>query len=83
MKDTEAAMHGNPVAREHLHNATALVGAACGSVVDTVKTDLSYFPTDEERRTGDDDVRCANLAEQLGFHDCRAFWANCDALAML
>lgn len=28
LKDTKAAMHGNPAAREHLHNAAALVGAA-------------------------------------------------------
>ena len=76
-------MHGNPAAREHLHNAAALVGAACGSVLDTVTTDLPNFPTNEERPTGDNDIRCANLAEQLGFHDCRAFLANCDALAML
>lgn len=67
----------------HLHNAAALVGAACGSVLDTVTTDLPNFPTNEERPTGDNDIRCANLAEQLGFHDCRAFLANCDALAML
>ena len=83
LKDTKAAMHGNPAAREHLHNAAALVGAACGSVLDTVTTDLPNFPTNEERPTGDNDIRCANLAEQLGFHDCRAFLANCDALAML
>ena len=83
LKDTKAAMHRNPAAREHLHNAAALVGAACGSVLDTVTTDLPNFPTNEERPTGDNDIRCANLAEQLGFHDCRAFLANCDALAML
>lgn len=83
LKDTEAAMHGNPVAREHLHNAAALAGAACGSVVDTVTPDLPYFPTNEERAAGDNDIRCADLAEQLGFHDCRVLFAVCEALRML
>lgn len=83
LENTKEAMRGNPAAREKLLNASALAGAAYGSIVDTVVPDQPWFPTNEERTAGDNDIRCADLAERLGFHDCGAFFAFCEALRML
>lgn len=77
---TTDAMHGDPAALEALHNAAALVGAAYGGVVDTIVPDLPYFPTEQERAMGDSQIRCADLAEQLGYADCRLLFDACEAI---
>lgn len=40
----------------------------------------SYFPTEQEVSINDNDLRCAELAERLGFDDCRAMFTACQAL---
>ena len=79
LKYTEQAMNGSPFAREKLHNAAALAGASYGNVVDAITPDLPYFPT-EEIVVSDNDVRCAELAECLGFDGCRAFFSACQSV---
>ena len=80
LKYTERAMNGSPFAREKLHNAAALAGASYGNVVDAITPDLPYFPTEEEIVVSDNDVRCAELAECLGFDGCRAFFSACQSV---
>lgn len=80
LKYTEQAMNGSPFAREKLHNAAALAGASYGNVVDAITPDLPYFPTEEEIAVSDNDVRCAELAECLGFAGCRAFFSACQSV---
>ena len=80
LKYTERAMNGSPSAREKLHNAAALAGASYGNVVDAITPDLPYFPTEEEIVVSDNDVRCAELAECLGFDGCRAFFSACQSV---
>ena len=77
LKYTEQAMDGSPFAREKLHNAAALAGASYGNAVDAITPDLPYFPTEEEIAVSDNDVRCAELAECLGFDGCRSFFSAC------
>lgn len=77
---TGEAAAGHPFALERLHNAAALVGAAYGNVVRTITPDLPPFPTEEEISVSDNDVRCAALAERLGFDGCHALFAACKAL---
>lgn len=77
LKYTGRAMNGSPSAREKLHNAAALAGASYGNVVDAITPDLPYFPTGEEIAVSDNDVRCAELAECLGFAGCRDFFSAC------
>ena len=80
LKYTERAMNGSPSAREKLHNAAALAGASYGNVVDAITPDLPYFPTGEEIAVSDNDVRCAELAERLGFAGCRDFFSACQSV---
>lgn len=80
LKYTERAMNGSPSAREKLHNAAALAGASYGNVVDTITPDLPYFPTGEEIAVSNNDVRCAELAERLGFAGCRDFFSACQSV---
>lgn len=80
LKYTEQAMNGSPSAREKLHNAAALAGASYGNVVDAITPDLPYFPTGEEIAVSDNDVRCAELAECLGFAGCRDFFSACQSV---
>ena len=80
LKYTEQAMNGSPFAREKLHNAAALAGASYGNVVDAITPDLPYFPTEEEIVVSDNDVRCAELAECLGFAGCRDFFSACQSV---
>lgn len=80
LKYTERAMNGSPSAREKLHNAAALAGASYGNVVDAITADLPYFPTGEEITVSDNDVRCAELAERLGFAGCRDFFSACQSV---
>ena len=80
LKYTERAMNGSPSAREKLHNAAALAGASYGNVVDAITPDLPYFPTGEEIAVSDNDVRCAELAECLGFAGCRDFFSACQSV---
>ena len=77
---TEYAVKGCPAAREKLHNAAALAGASYGNIVDEVTPRLPYFPTEQEVSINDNDLRCAELAERLGFDDCRAMFTACQAL---
>ena len=74
------SLKGCPAAREKLHNAAALAGASYGNIVDEVTPRLPYFPTEKEVSINDNDVRCAELAERLGFDSCRALFAACQAL---
>lgn len=83
LRFTKPAMDGNPAARERLHNAAALAGASYGNIVDAITPKLPSFPTEEEVSVNDNDVRCAALAEQLGFDSCRALFAACEALQAL
>ena len=71
LKYTQYAVKGCPAAREKLHNAAALAGASYGNIVDEVTPRLPYFPTEKEVSINDNDVRCAELAERLGFDSCR------------
>ena len=80
LKYTGRAMNGSPSAREKLHNAAALAGASYGNVVDAITPDLPYFPTGEEITVSDNDVRCAELAERLGFAGCRDFFSACQSV---
>ena len=80
LKYTERAMNGSPSAREKLHNAAALAGASYGNVVDAITPDLPYFPTGEEIAVSNNDVRCAELAERLGFAGCRDFFSACQSV---
>ena len=80
LKYTGRAMNGSPSAREKLHNAAALAGASYGNVVDAITPDLPYFPTEEEIAVSDNDVRCAELAECLGFAGCRDFFSACQSV---
>ena len=80
LKYTQYAVKGCPAAREKLHNAAALAGASYGSIVDEVTPRLPYFPTEKEVSINDNDMRCAELAERLGFDSCRALFAACQAL---
>ena len=80
LKYTQYAVKGCPAAREKLHNAAALAGASYGNIVDEVTPRLPYFPTEKEVSINDNDVRCAELAERLGFDSCRALFAACQAL---
>ena len=80
LKYTERAMNGSPSAREKLHNAAALAGASYGNVVDAITPDLPYFPTGEEIAVSNNDVRCAELAERLGFARCRDFFSACQSV---
>ena len=80
LKYTGRAMNGSPSAREKLHNAAALAGASYGNVVDAITPDLPYFPTGEEIAVSDNDVRCAELAECLGFAGCRDFFSACQSV---
>lgn len=82
LKHTEAAMRGSPPALEKLLNAAALAGASYGNIADAITPDLSCFPTEKERAIGDNHVRCADLAEQLGFDSCRALFDACEALRL-
>ena len=80
LKYTRYAVKGCPTAREKLHNAAALAGASYGNIVDAVTPCLPCFPTEKEVSINDNDIRCAELAERLGFDSCRAFLAACQAL---
>lgn len=80
LKYTQYAVKGCPAAREKLHNAAALAGASYGNIVDEVTPRLPYFPTEQEVSINDNDLRCAELAERLGFDDCRAMFTACQAL---
>lgn len=80
LKYTERAMNGSPSAHEKLHNAAALAGASYGNVVDAITPDLPYFPTGEEIAVSNNDVRCAELAERLGFAGCRDFFSACQSV---
>ena len=80
LKYTQYAVKDCPAAREKLHNAAALAGASYGNIVDEVTPRLPYFPTEKEVSINDNDVRCAELAERLGFDSCRALFAACQAL---
>lgn len=80
LKYTRYAVKGCPAAREKLHDAAALAGASYGNIVDKVTPYLPFFPTEEEVSVNDNDVRCAELAERLGFDSCRALFAACQAL---
>ena len=80
LKYTQYAVKGCPAAREKLHNAAALAGASYGNIVDEVTPRLPYFPTEKEVSINDNGVRCAELAERLGFDSCRALFAACQAL---
>lgn len=77
---TRYAAKGCPPARKKLHNAAALAGASYGNIVDAVTPHLPYFPTEQEVSINDNDLRCAELAERLGFDDCRAMFTACQAL---
>ena len=48
--------------------------------MDEVTPHLPYFPTEKEVSINDNDVRCAELAERLGFDSCRALFAACRSL---
>ena len=77
---TRYAAKGCPPARKKLHNAAALAGASYGNIVDEVTPRLPYFPTEQKVSINDNDLRCAELAERLGFDDCRAMFTACQAL---
>lgn len=80
LNDTRYAVRGCPFARERLHNAAALAGASYGNIVDAVTPHLPYFPTEQEESINDNDLRCAELAERLGYDGCRALFAACRSL---
>lgn len=67
---------GRPDALEHLHNAAALVGAACGNVLETLDPAAPLWPAE----TDADGARIAVLARDLGFPDAGALRAACEAL---
>ena len=67
---------GRPDALEHLHNAAALVGAACGNVLETLDPAAPLWPAE----TDADGARIAVLARDLGFPDAAALRAACEAL---
>lgn len=51
-----------------------------GNIVDAVTPHLPYFPTEQEESINDNDLRCAELAERLGYDGCRALFAACRSL---
>lgn len=80
LNDTRYAVRGCPFARERLHSAAALAGTSYGNIVDAVTPHLPYFPTEQEESINDNDLRCAGLAERLGYDGCRALFAACRSL---
>lgn len=48
--------------------------------MDAVTPHLPYFPTEQEESINDNDLRCAELAERLGYDGCRALFAACRSL---
>jgi acetaldehyde dehydrogenase/alcohol dehydrogenase len=79
LQNLSAAESGCPQAREKLHNAAAIAGAAYGNVPVTVDPDAPPYPTDAELAA--DAQRTALLAEELGFADAQGLLDACKALA--
>ena len=74
-KDAE---DGSPAARERLHNAAALAGAAYGNVPFIPDQEALPYPTDAEKAAAGG--RIQQLAESLGFSGTQALWDACEAL---
>jgi acetaldehyde dehydrogenase/alcohol dehydrogenase len=72
LKNLDAAVDGCPKAREHLHNAAAIAGAAYGNV--------PIGPMDEGAVSADD-PKVGQLAKELGYADGQALLDACQALA--
>lgn len=67
------AEQGCPEALEHLHNAGALLGTACGHLTHLPPPDSPLWLSPEER--GDGEARLLPLARDLGFPDIGAMQA--------
>lgn len=69
---------GCPDAREKLHNAAALAGAAYGNVLVTVDPEAPLYPTDAEKTAGNECIE--QLARDLGFPGVQNLLDACMAL---
>lgn len=80
LKHSNAACEGCPADLEHLHNAGALAGIACGSNAESAVSDLPLFPTEKERVSYTGNRRCAELSAMLGLDSCEALFDFCETM---
>ena len=73
-----AAEAGSPDAREKLHNAAALAGAAYGNTLETMDPEAPLYPADDDKAP--EDGGAEQLARELGFTSAQALWSACEAL---
>ena len=78
LHDLKYAESGCPVARERLHNAASLAGAAYGNVAASMEPEAPPFPTAAEK--AEVNPRFSDLARELGFAGAAALFAACEAL---
>ena len=69
LRDAES---GCPTAREKLHNAAALAGAAYGNTLDTIDSEAPLYPTDTEKPANGE--RTGQLARGLGLEGIQSLW---------
>ena len=78
LNNLRAAESGCPTAREKLHNAAALAGAAYGNTLDTIASEAPLYPTDTEKPANGE--RTGQLARGLGLEGVQSLWNACEAL---
>ena len=78
LNNLRAAESGCPTAREKLHNAAALAGAAYGNTLDTIDSEAPLYPTDTEKPANGE--RTGQLARGLGLEGVQSLWNACEAL---
>lgn len=78
LNNLRAAESGCPTAREKLHNAAALAGAAYGNTLDTIDSEAPLYPTDTEKPANGE--RTGQLARGLGLEGIQSLWNACEAL---
>ena len=78
LNNLRAAESGCPTAREKLHNAAALAGAAYGNTLDTIDSEAPLYPTDTEKPANGE--RTGQLARGIGLEGVQSLWNACEAL---
>lgn len=78
LKYLQSAETGCPAAREKLHNAASLAGAAYGNTQFVPEPEAPLYPTDAEKAAGGERIEL--LARELGLSDAQGLWNACEAL---
>ena len=78
LKYLQPAETGCPAAREKLHHAASLAGAAYGNAQFVPEPGAPLYPTDAEKAASGE--RIGLLARELGLSEAQGLWNACEAL---